>query len=84
MDTDRYLGGTVGGDGAVLTGTEMEVRIEGDQLLGIVTLTYTATYFTYPGATAPADDFLRAGVTTEVNGATVDNAANDVIPVRES
>ena len=85
IDIDPYLGGAAGLGGAVLQSTE--VKIEGednsDLLVGVVVLTYTVPYVTSPAATAELAEFLRAGVTTVVDGATVDNAANDVIEVRQ-
>jgi len=80
MDADRYLGNTA--SDSILVGTEISILSDGDPLVGVITLTYEVEYRTSPAAPDGLDDFLRAGATTQVGDATVDNAANDVIQVR--
>lgn len=80
MDVDPYLGGAAGD--SILENTEMEVANDGERLIGIVALTYSVTYRTTPAEPADPDDFLTADVTTQVGGAGVDNAVEDLIEVR--
>jgi hypothetical protein len=84
IDLDPYLGGAAGLGGAVLQSTD--VKIEGEEnsdlLVGVIVLTYTVPYTTSPPPAAELAEFLRAGVTTVVDGATVDNSPTDVIQVR--
>jgi hypothetical protein len=80
MEEGRYLGGTA--SDSILVSTEVSILSDGDPLLGVITLTYEVSYFTSPAAPDNLDDFLRAGATAQVDGAAVDNAANDVIQVR--
>lgn len=80
MDADRYLGGAAAD--SVLEDTEIEIRDDGnDPLIGVVVLTYSVTYRTTSGATA-TDDFLTAGVTTQIVGAAANNVAGDLVDVR--
>lgn len=81
MDADRYLGGTAGD--SVLEDTEITFMTEADPLVAVLTLTYAVTYRTTPGTVVPIDDFLRAGVTTQVAGGVPDTApAEDLVDVR--
>lgn len=85
MESDRYLGGTVGGQGAILTSTDMRVRAaEGnDPIVGIIVLTYSATYYTSP-AVGPLDDFLTAKATHDLVGGVTDTVpAIDEFTVQE-
>lgn len=80
MDADPYLGGAAGD--SILQGTELTIIDDGDPLVGVVTLTYAVTFRTTPGDPADPDDFLLAGVTTQVGGAGLDNAVEDLIEVQ--
>lgn len=82
MDADPYLGGAAGD--SVLESTEIEVRDDGERLIGIVALTYSVTYRTSPEAPADLDDFLRAGVTHQIVGAEANNTASDLVTVQEA
>jgi hypothetical protein len=84
MAADRFLGGAAGDQGALLQRTEMQVLAENgaDPLVGVVTLTYHVVYFVVPGATSPVNDFLRTGVTTQIDGAGVNNTVSDLINQR--
>lgn len=81
MDADRYLGGAAAE--SVLVSTSTEVSGEGDPKVGVIVMTYSVTYYTVAATGGVSDEFLRADVTTQVGGAGVDNAAHDVIEVRE-
>jgi hypothetical protein len=78
MDADRFLAGTA--FDSVLTDTEIEILKEGgaDPLVGRLTLTYTVTYHTVPGAVSPTNDYLRTGATTKITGAGDDNTVSDL------
>jgi len=75
IDADPYLGGVIGDLGARLDDTTAEVREEGQQLLGLVALTYLCEYETQLGVT-PADDFDTSETTY--------NLANEVDPGDEA
>jgi hypothetical protein len=66
---------------SVYQSTEVSFQHKADPPVGVVTLTYAVEYRTAP-ATGTLDDFLRANVTTQVDGAGADNAAHDQINVR--
>jgi len=84
IDADPYFGGTVGNHGAVLESTDVSFPdLKADPLIGIITLTYSATYYTSP-APGTLDDLLRTGVTTRIGGAGADNAVSDLINVQET
>lgn len=71
MDVDRYFGGACGGKiGSVLLSTETGVLDDGDPIVGVVTLTYRADYFSSPAAPALPNDYLRTGTTTTIEGTT--------------
>lgn len=85
MDADPYLSGKAGD--SMLEDTELEVRAENgrsDPLIGIVTLTYSATYRTQPGAVTATDDLLRVKATHKIVDAVDENAANDEFVVQET
>ncbi len=79
MAKDRFLAGTVGDKGAILKTTEITVLGggEGDPLIGVLKLTYAATYYTLEIDAAPTEDFERAHVTTQIAGAALDIAVHD-------
>lgn len=79
VDADRYFGGTA--SESVLEDTEIEIRDEGDRLIGIVTLTYAVTYRTSPAAPV-LDEFLTAKATTQIVGAASNNTVSDQVTVR--
>lgn len=89
FDADRFLGsapGVVGGQGLALTNTEAVVisEINGQRLaqkIGLLKMTYTAPYLTSRVVQGTLADFRTAATTTQVTGATVDNAAQDVIAI---
>jgi hypothetical protein len=82
MDTDQYLGGAAGD--SILEDTEMEVRDEGDPLVGVVALTYSVTYRTSPAAPGDLDDLLRVGATYELVGGVADTVpASDLVTVQD-
>lgn len=70
----------------VIESTEMEVLRDGDPLLGVIALTYAVKYYDDVDAAAlAADDFLRAGVTTQVTGGVADTAPiEDLVTVQET
>lgn len=73
MEIDRYFGGAAeGGAGSVLSSTETGVLDEGDPLIGVVTLTYLIDYYFVPEAPTLANDYLRTGTTTTIEGTTGD------------
>lgn len=80
MDSDRYLGGEAGD--SVLADTEITVDDQGDPLVAMMTMTYSFAYRTSPAPPGPLDEFLTAGVTTQIVGAGDDNAADDLVDVR--
>jgi hypothetical protein len=80
MDADQYLGGAAGD--SILEDTEMEIRDEGDPLVGVVVLTYSVTYRTSPAAPGDLDDFRRVGATTQIVGADEDNTVSDLVVVQ--
>jgi hypothetical protein len=84
IDADPFLGGAVGDRGAVLESTEVSFPdLHADPVIGIITLTYSVTYYTSPEP-ANLDDFITAGATTQIAGAGADNAAHDLIVVQET
>lgn len=76
LDADRYLGGAAGN--SVLESTDLSFDDGADPLLGIVTLTYSVTYYTTP-AVGTLDDFLRAKATHQL----VDGIPGDTIPAED-
>lgn len=69
MDVDRFLGGACGGEvGTVRMSTETGVLDDGDPIVGVVTLTYRAEYYSSPAPPALANDYLRTGTTTDMDG----------------
>jgi hypothetical protein len=84
IDADPYLGRTVGNLGALLVSSGVSFPdVDADPLIGIITLTYSATYYTSPAPQTNLDDFLRADVTTRIVGATDDNALHDEIVLQQ-
>lgn len=83
MEADVYLGDTVGGIGVVLDKTELPIAEEGDRMIGIVRMTYSATYNFVATEEGTADEFLRAGVVTKVVPVeSDDDDAEDLFEVR--
>jgi hypothetical protein len=80
MTADRFIGDLAAN--SVLRDTEADIAEDGDPPVGVITLTYAVTYRTAEGE-KPVDDFRRAGDTTRIVGADDDNAAKDVLDVRE-
>lgn len=76
IDADETFGGVA--SDAVLSNTEMDTDERGDQLIGVLTLTYAVTYFTRPcdSAVPKLADFDRMDVKTNLSG--------DVLPADES
>jgi hypothetical protein len=71
MDVDRYFGGACGGKrGSVRISTETGVLDDGDPLVGVVTITYQADYYSSPEAPTLVNDYLRTGTTTQIEGTT--------------
>jgi hypothetical protein len=83
MHRDQYLGGTVGD--SILDTTVMEVVEEGGRLLGLVVLTYVATYRTMaPEEPAEPDKFITADTTRMVVGGVPDTEQHrDEVVVQE-
>lgn len=84
MDADPYLGGAA--SDSVLEGTTIEIREDDGRsspLIGIITLTYSVSYYTSPTA-RELDDFLRAGVVHKFNDISEDDAPRDSFYVSES
>lgn len=84
MHADQFIGGKAGD--TCLEDTTMEV-VEGDghsdPLVGIITLTYSATYRTDTGATA-TDDFITVDATAQVVGGVPTTVpAEDTFTVQE-
>lgn len=86
MDTNPYIDDQV--SDAILEDTDMEIRAENgrsDPLVGIVTLTYSVTYQTQPGAVVATDDFLSAKATHQIAGGVEDTKpAIDEFTVQET
>lgn len=84
IDASPYLGGVVAD--IVLESTDMEVIEDdgrSDPMVGIVTLTYSATYYTEPAA-GTVDDLLTVGSTIKPVGGVADTPTiSDVITVQE-
>lgn len=70
-------------ESVTLEETVVEFLREGDVLVGRIVMTYSVIYRTQAELDAPIDDFLRATVTTQVNGA-VQNPIVEQINIRES
>jgi len=84
MDVDIYLGGAIGGDGLMLQSTEMVIVAEMDGRRfdiprGLIKLTYSVQYETNRYQPAIVTNFSRAGVTTQIAGASADNVISDLI-----
>lgn len=80
MSGNRYLSDTAGE--CILSGTTVSILQDGDPLIAILTMTYTATYRTeLPLADLPA--FFVADTTTKIDASSVENAAHDHLIVRE-
>lgn len=80
IDADPYFGGTAGLDGATLTGTETAFEDDerhADPLIGVIRLSYFVPYTTTPKV-ASLDDYLRTGVTTQIDGAAANNTVSDL------
>lgn len=85
MDADSYppLSGLAGD--VMLESTTMEIRDEGDPIIGIVALTYSVTYRTFVDTEVAIDDLLRVGTTTQVVGGVADTAPiTDLVTVQET
>lgn len=83
MDADPYLGGVA--SDSILEGTELSIpNASADPLVGLIVLTYVVTYQTQPGAITATDDFLQAGVTTQIVGAGSNNVIEDLFEVQET
>jgi hypothetical protein len=84
MHADPYLGDVVAD--SMLDDTTMEVLEEGARIMGLVTLTYAATYRTFaPEPDAGLDDFNTAGVTHNLAGEQdAEDTASDEFTVQES
>jgi hypothetical protein len=84
MHADPYLADTA--SESVLVSTSMGVQGEGDDLLGLVTLSYDVTYLSLapePPADGDLDDFRRAGTTTNLGGVVhEDDQAEDLTTVQ--
>lgn len=83
MHADPFLGGKVAD--SVLSSTQMEVIDDGARLLGLVVLTYTATYRTLaPEAPTDLEDFRRAGTDYNLGGELdPDDDVSDLVTVQE-
>lgn len=81
MDADRYLADSAAE--CVLDGTTMGIQGDGDNLMGLVTLTYAVTYRTMaPEAPTDLSDFTTAAVTYNQGDAQADAAAaHDIVTV---
>jgi hypothetical protein len=85
MDADPYLGGKAAD--SILEDTVMQVLEDdgrSDPLIGIVTLTYSATYRTSPAAPANLDDFEVVHADHRIVGAVQANQASDEFVVEET
>lgn len=83
IDADPYLGGAA--SDSVLESTTIEIREDDGRsspLIGIVTLTYSVSYYTSPAAPS-LDDFIRAGAVHKFVGSTEDGAPRDSFVVSE-
>lgn len=68
---DLYLGGEVGGEGLKLTGSTTDLVTVGDLEIGLVVLTYQATYYTQTPEATPdgeLEDFEDVAVTLNEGG----------------
>src|SRR5262245_29763898 len=82
IHADPTLGGAAGD--MVMQSTEASVSKDGDCLLGLITLKYTATYRTMaPEADDSLPDFLTADVLYDVGVPETGQEAEDLIKVRE-
>lgn len=69
---------------AVLSATELEVVAEGEQLIGVVKLTYRVEYYAFADTFVPPDDFNTANVRYNLsNEVHPDNEARDIITTGE-
>ena len=86
MAGDQYIGDKV--SDAILEDTDMNIRAENgrsDPLIGIVTLTYSVTYQTQPGAVDATDDFRTVDAKHLVVGGVEDTVpAEDLFTVQET
>lgn len=85
MDVDPYLAGAAGD--SVLEETVMQVVEDdgrSDPMIGVITLTYSVTYYTSPAAPADLNDLLRVGVTHDLVGGVIDTVpASDLVTVQD-
>ena len=84
MDANRWLNGTVGE--CVLARCETGIaETNSDPLIGVVRLTYTATYRTSPAAPTLTNDFNTVDTQTAVVGGVSDTVhVEDTVNVQES
>jgi hypothetical protein len=83
MAANRYLDGTAGGRGAILSTTEMVVESSenGDPIVGLIRLIYSATYYTLEVDPDPAVPFERVEATVQIAGSSPDNAPSEVFEI---
>jgi hypothetical protein len=83
MAGNRYLNGTAGDHGAILSSTEIEIQQSdnGDPFVGLIRLIYAVTYYTTETDPDPAVPFLRAKSTVQIAGSSPDNAPSDVFDI---
>lgn len=69
IHADETLGGTA--SDAILTGTEIDILIDGEEEMGVVRLIYRTRYYTYApdAADVELDDFQTADIRTSLGGA---------------
>lgn len=85
MASNRYLSGTAGGHGAILTRTEIDILSSenGDPIVGVIRLIYSATYYTLEVDPDPAVPFERVGSTVQIAGSSPDNAPSEVFEITQ-
>jgi hypothetical protein len=85
MNLDPYLGGTAGVHGVILDETEIDIDDDpqrADPLIGVIRLTYTASYTSDPAVIGADADYLRTNAVTQIAGAGADNTVSDLINQR--
>ncbi len=84
MHADPVFGGVCGD--SVLIGTQLDVDKVSDRLIGMVSMSYEVTYYSFapvPAADGAMDDFERVEATHKVGGASMhdDDDAEDLFTV---
>lgn len=80
ISVDYTLGGTV--SDVWLSDTDIDILEKGDQLIGVISLTFSPKYYSYfpDAADVPLDNFSTADIRHSLaNAVNVDNQAHDVV-----